>query len=150
MAVQGKKAKEMESMTKKRLVIILVLGLGIVIVASTFAGYRQGQEQSEKTEQKYGLDDTCNRVAQGVRLILAYHRASFSFIGSVENVTDKNIKKVRVKVHLSNGTELGSIEPKNLEPGEKSGVKIEATEQVFEWWMAHVETESGPNCCSQD
>jgi hypothetical protein len=100
-------------------------------------------QEGEESGEKLALTDTYDQVRNGVRLVLAYHRASFSFIGSVENVTDKTIKKVRVEVHLSNGAELGPTEPKDLIPGEKSGIKIEATGHVFEWWKAHAESGSG-------
>jgi hypothetical protein len=124
--------------------------LGFAVSALIFLGFSLNQEEGEESGKTFGLDEICDQVHKGVRLILAYHRASFSFIGSIENVTDKTTKKVRVEVHLSNGTELDPTEPKDLAPGEKSGVKIEATGQVFEWWKAHAESGSGNNCHSLD
>jgi hypothetical protein len=86
--------------------------------------------------------ETYDQVHKGVRLVLAFHNASSSFLGSVENVTDKTVKAVRVEVHLSNGTELGPTEPMDLAKGEKAGIKLEAVGQVFTWWKAHAETGS--------
>jgi len=127
-------------MKRKRWALILLLGF--FLSATVVLGFHNSQEEGEEFGKELGLDEIYDQMRNGVRLVLAYHRASFSFIGSVENVTDKTIKKVRVEVHLSNGAELGPSEPKALEPGEKSGVKIEATGQVFEWWKAHVESSS--------
>ena len=104
------------------------------------AGHTHGQEEEESGE-KLALTDTYDQVHHGIRLVLAYHRASFSFLGSVENVTDKPIKKVRVEVHLSTGAELGPKEPMDLAPGEKSGIKIDATGHVFDWWTTHAESQ---------
>jgi hypothetical protein len=100
------------------------------------------QEESQKPEKTYGLDEIYDQIHDGMRLILAYHRASFSFIGSVENTTDKTIKKVRVEVHLSTGVTLGPTGPKDRATGEKSGIKIEATGHVFEWWRPQLESRS--------
>lgn len=127
-------------MKRKRWAFILLLGF--FFSATVALGFHCSQEEGEESGKELGLDEIYDQVRNGVRLILAYHRASSSFIGSVENVTDKTIKKVRVEVHLSSGAELDPSEPKDLEPGEKSGVKIEASGQVFEWWKAHVESGS--------
>ena len=99
-------------------------------------------EEGEESGEKLALTDTYNHVRKGVRLVLAFHNASSSFIGSIENVTDKTIKSVRVEVHLSTGVELGPTERKDLAPGEKSGVKLEAKGHVFEWWTTHAESGS--------
>ena len=100
-------------------------------------------QEGEESEEKLVLTDTYDQVHHGVRLVLAYHKASSSFIGSVENVTDKTIKKVRVEVHLSTGVELEPTERQDLAPGEKAAIKIEAAGHVFEWWKAHPETGDG-------
>jgi len=100
------------------------------------------QEEGEESGKKLSPTETYDQVHKGVRLVLAFHNASSSFLGSVENVTDKTVKAVRVEVHLSNGTELGPTEPMDLAPGEKAGIKLEALGQVFTWWKAHAETGS--------
>jgi hypothetical protein len=105
------------------------------------AEHTHSQEEEESGE-KLALTDSYNQVRKGVRLVLAYHNASSSFVGSVENVTEKTIKDVRVGVHLSTGVELGPTERKDLAPGEKAGVKLEAKGHVFEWWTTHAESGS--------
>ncbi len=102
----------------------------------------QHSQEGEESGEKLALTDTYDHVRKGVRLVLAFHNASSSFIGSVENVTDKTIKSVRVEVHLSTGVELGPTERMDLAPGEKAGVKLEAKGHVFEWWKAHAESGS--------
>jgi len=99
-------------------------------------------QEEEESGEKLALTDTYDQVRKGVRLVLAYHNASSSFVGSIENITDKTIKDVRVEVHLSTGVELGPTERMDLAPGEKSGVKLEAKGHVFEWWKAHAESGS--------
>jgi len=100
------------------------------------------QEEKEESGKKLSPTETYDHVHNGVRLILAFHNASSSFIGSVENTTERAVKSIRVEVHLSNGTELGPTESMDLAPGEKAGIKLEAVGQVFTWWKAHLETES--------
>jgi len=137
-------------MKKNRKIFLLALGLGFTFLISTALGLSFSQEEGQGQEKRYGLDETYNHVHDGVRLILAYHRASFSFIGSVENITDKAIKKVRVEIQLSNGEELGPTGPNSLDPGEKAGVKIDAAGQVFEWWKAQLLSRSGNKSLSLD
>lgn len=137
-------------MKKNRLAFIFTIGWGLVFMVSTGMGISFDREVKQEEGKEYGLDETYDQVHNGVRLILAYHRASFSFIGSVENITDKKIKKVRVEVHLSNGVELDPTDPKDLAPGEKSGIKIEATGHVFEWWKAQLLSRSGNKSLSLD
>ena len=50
------------------------------------------------------------------RLVLSYDSTSNAFIGNVENTTDTTLRRVRVEVHLSNGTELGPTTPTDLAP----------------------------------
>jgi hypothetical protein len=104
-------------------------------------GEHKHEQEGEESGKKMAINDAYNQVREGVRLILAYHSASSSFVGSVENTTDKIIKNVRVKVHLSTGVELGPTEKIDLGPGEKSGVKLEAEGHVFEWWTTHAESD---------
>jgi len=137
-------------MAKNRRAFILTAGGLLLLWASMGMGISFDQEESQKPEKTYGLDEIHDQIHDGVRLILAYHRASFSFIGSVENVTDKAIKKVRVEVHLSTGVKLGPTEPKALAPGEKSGIKIEATGHVFEWWKPQLESRTASQGHSLD
>ena len=51
------------------------------------------------------------QFAEAPRLILHYDAASNSFKGTVENTTSGVLDRVRIEVHLSNGTELGPTTP---------------------------------------
>jgi len=105
------------------------------------AGEERGEhaEEGEEAGPRISIDGTHDEVRKGVRLILSYDNESSSFIGTVENVTEKTISRVRVEVHLSNGKELGPTKPIDLAPGKKVDVKLSAEGQSFEWWKAHAE-----------
>ena len=55
----------------------------------------------------YDIDYKYDKEKNGVRLILSFDNDKSKFIGSVENVTNKTLEKVRVEIHLSNSKELG-------------------------------------------
>lgn len=114
------------------------------------AGGEQHDEGSEGSESgsegginTLALSETYDEVKNGARLILAYDEQSNSFIGTVENTTSNTLKRVRIEVHLSNGTELGPTTPTDLAPGEKIDVKMPATAQAFDTWVTHAEVGSG-------
>ena len=98
-----------------------------------------GEGEGEEAGPRIEINGTHDEVRKGSRLILSFDKDTSSFIGTVENVSEKTITRVRVEVHLSNGTELGPTEPINLEPGKKVEVKLSAEGQTFEWWKAHAE-----------
>ena len=102
----------------------------------------EGAEEGEESGPQIGLDGTHDEVRKGIRLVLFFDSESSSFVGTVENVSEKTVPKVRVEVHLSNGTELGPIEPVDLAPGKKIEVKLSAVDQTFTWWKAHAEAGS--------
>ena len=91
--------------------------------------------EGEESGTRYGLDDKYDVVRNGARLILSYETESNSFKGTVENTTNEVLKRVRVEVHLSNGTELGPTSPTDLKPGEKIAVNLAATEKEFDGWF---------------
>jgi hypothetical protein len=99
--------------------------------------------EGEEVGPRLAINDTYDTVRKGVRLILAYDSTSSSFIGTVENVTSKTIKSVRVEVHLSNGIELGPTKQIDLASGNKENVKLSAKGQSFNWWKAHPEAGEG-------
>ncbi len=105
------------------------------------AGEGQGEhgEEGEETGPRIAKDGTHDEVRKGVRLILSFDNESSSFIGTVENVTEKTVSRVRVEIHLSNGTELGPTIPIDLAPGKKVDVGLSAEGQSFDWWKAHAE-----------
>ena len=95
--------------------------------------------EGEESGTQYGLDDTYDNVRAGARLIISYDADANEFTGTVENTTADTLTRVRVEVHLSNGTELGPTTPVNLAPGENVDVVLEASDQPFETWSAHPE-----------
>ena len=89
------------------------------------------------------LDETLDEVRGGARLILNYDAASNAFTGRVENTTGSVLRRVRIEVHLSNGTELGPTTPGDLAPGQALAVNLPATAAPFAGWIAHAEVGSG-------
>jgi hypothetical protein len=106
-------------------------------------GHGHHGEEGEESGAQLALNETYNEVRNGARLVLAYDAQSNSFNGTVENTTDKTLKRVRVEVHLSNGKELGPTTPADLNPGQKRRVKLTATSKEFDGWTAHPEVGSG-------
>jgi len=103
-------------------------------------GEEHGEEgEVEEAVPRIAKDGTYNEIRKGSRLILYFDKESSAFIGTVENLTEKTLTRVRIEVHLSNGAELGPTEPIDLEPGKKADVIISAEGQIFEWWKAHAE-----------
>ena len=96
-------------------------------------------EEGEESGTELALNETYDQVRKGARLILAYDAQSNSFNGTVENTTERTLERVRVEVHLSNGTELGPTVPGDLKPGEKRNVTLKATSKRFDGWSAHAE-----------
>ena len=84
-------------------------------------------------------DETFDAVRSGARLILGYDAASNSFNGTVENTTNNVLSRVRIEVHLSNGTELGPTTPVGLAPGQVMAVTLPSTQASFTGWIAHAE-----------
>ena len=89
------------------------------------------------------LNETFDMVRSGARLILNYDAASNAFIGTVENTTNNVLDRVRIEVHLTNGTELGPTTPINLAPGEVAMVILPARAAAFDGWVAHAEVGGG-------
>ena len=88
-------------------------------------------------------DETLVTILSGARLKLEYDTASNSFKGTVENTTSGVLERVRVEVHLSNGTELGPTTPTDLAPGGLLTIDLRATEEPFTGWTAHAEAGGG-------
>ncbi|MHC4273000.1 MAG: hypothetical protein ACYTE6_00890 [Planctomycetota bacterium] len=106
-------------------------------------GGEHGGESGEESDTELALDERYDAVRNGVRLILAYSADSNSFMGTVENTTDRTLRRVRVEVHLSNGIELGPTTPVDLGPGARRAVGLAATDEAFDGWTAHPEVGSG-------
>ncbi len=103
----------------------------------------QRGEEGEESGTMLDLDEKYDDVRNGVRLMLTYDRKSYSFTGTVENITGETLSKVRVEVHLSSERELGPTKSVDLEPGETKEVRLTATSHGFERWTAHPEVGAG-------
>ena len=88
-------------------------------------------------------DETLDAVRSGARLVLSYDAPSNSFKGTVENTTNGVLERVRIEVHLSNGTELGPTTPGDMAPGEVATINLPATQASFTGWTAHAEVGAG-------
>lgn len=102
-----------------------------------------GAGEGEESERQLTLDQVYDEVRKGTHLVLAYNKEANSFTGTVENVSDRTLDRVRVEVHLSNGTELGPSTQVDLQPGEKRLVLLEAKSDDFSTWSTHAEVGSG-------
>ena len=115
---------------------------------SEHSGNGEGGEHSEESDSdedgeesgtQYGLTETYDVVRAGARLILSYDTPSNAFTGTVENTTEDTLRRVRVEVHLSNGTELGPTTPLDLAPRQVTDITLPASNEPFESWSAHPE-----------
>ena len=119
-------------------------------------GEGAGGERSESGGEEgsganaLALNETFDMVRGGARLILNYDAASNAFVGAVENTTNSVLTRVRIEVHLSNGTELGPTTPVDMAPGQVMGVNIPATAAPFTGWTPHAEVGSGEGSESGD
>ena len=88
-------------------------------------------------------DATFDQTRNGARLTMAYDPAGNAFTGTVANTTNGTLDRVRIEVHLDNGTELGPTTPVNLAPGEVMAVNLPSTQAPFTGWVPHAEVGSG-------
>jgi hypothetical protein len=95
--------------------------------------------EGEESGKQYAIDELCDEVRKGTHLLLSYDAEAEAFIGTVENVSKELLDRVRVEVHLSNGTELGPTTQLDLAPGEKRAVELKAKGEEFESWLTHAE-----------
>ena len=102
-----------------------------------------GSDEGEESGDLLALDETYDFVRRGARLILHYDASSNTFVGTVQNTTEGVLNRVRVEVHLSNGTELGPMTPVDLAPDQLVEVSLVATEETFTGWTPHAEVGEG-------
>ena len=111
------------------------------------SGSESGAEGSGGSEEGSGAmlapNETFDMVRAGARLMMNYDAPSNTFIGIVQNTTDSVLNRVRIEVHLSNGTELGPTNPVNMAPGQILGVLLPSTPESFTGWVAHAEVGGG-------
>ncbi len=107
-------------------------------------GSESGSSGSEEASANMlAPDETFDTVRSGARLIMSYDAASNSFKGTVENTTNSTLTRVRIEVHLSNGTELGPTRPVDMAPGQVYSITMPATQASFTGWTPHAEVGSG-------
>ncbi len=102
-------------------------------------GGSESGEGDEESGTQFELGETFDEVRAGARLVLSYDSDANAFLGTVENTTGATLSRVRVEVHLSNGTELGPTTPVDLAPGQVVDVTLPATSEPFTSWSAHPE-----------
>ena len=108
--------------------------------------HNEGTESAELGEEsgdQYGPNDAYDNVRAGARLVIAYDLTANVFRGTVSNTTGETLSRVRVEVHLSNGTELGPTTPVDLAPDQTAPVTLQATAEPFDSWSAHPEVGGG-------
>ena len=103
----------------------------------------EGGGGEEGSANMLAPDETFDMVRSGARLIMRYDAASNSFTGTVENTTNSVLTRVRIEVHLSNGTELGPTTPIDLASGQTLTVNLPSTQAPFTGWVAHAEVGGG-------
>ena len=111
--------------------------------SGTEGGGESGAADGEEaTANQLAPDETFDMVRSGARLIMNYDNASNAFTGTVENTTSNTLTRVRIEVHLSNGTELGPTIPMDLAPGQTAPITLQSTLASFTGWIAHAEVGS--------
>jgi len=98
-----------------------------------------GDSEGEESGTEFGLDEVYDELREGTHMVLAYDADSKAFKGTVENVSDELLERVRVEVHLSNGTELGPTIQADLKPGEMREVELAVESDDFSSWSTHAE-----------
>jgi len=96
-------------------------------------------EDNEAGATQLARTDTFDEIRSGGRMILKYDSKSNAFVGTVKNTTTSILDRVRVEVHLSNGTELGPTTPTQLQSGGTLEINLPSTEASFLTWSAHAE-----------
>ena len=128
--------------------LFAVLGLGLIGCSSgpESGVYSQSAEagayrytafcESVEPGPDLTLFDTLHFHWAGAQLELSYDFATRAFTGTVENTTEATLRRVRVEVHLSNGTNLNLTNPVDLDPGQTAAIILPARIQTFLLWTA--------------
>ncbi len=101
-----------------------------------------GEGEGEEDGAQLGLNEVYDVERKGTHLILNYDLDENAFTGTVENVSSEMLDRVRVEVHLSNGTELGPTTHVDLKPGELREILLDAGPDDFDGWSTHAEVGS--------
>ena len=126
-----------------RVLVLIVIGLFVVLMSGCSSMNRPYIDlEGIGFSAQFGLNkrsDPVRHVQGGARMILAYDPQSRSIKGHVENTTNQTLKRVRVKVRLSNGVKLGPTRAADLPPGATQEIKFAEIDGDFAGWTAHVE-----------
>ena len=96
-------------------------------------------EGDEESGQQFTKSETYDMTRRGARLILNFDPMTNLFNGTVENTTNTTLNRVRVEIHLSNGTELGPTKPTDIPAGKKIDIILDAAGEAFDTFSAHPE-----------
>lgn len=100
---------------------------------------KHGEGQGEEDGIMLTIDQVYDVVENGSHLVLKYDKEAKAFLGTVENVSEEMLTRIRVEIHLSSGKELGPTTAADLEPGEKREVELIVGDEDFETWSTHAE-----------
>ena len=98
-----------------------------------------GEIGEEESGTMLSPNATLDQNRAGARLLLDYDASANTFVGTVANTTDAMLRRVRVEVHLSTGTELGPTTPVDMAPSDVVPVTLSAQQDSFTGWTAHAE-----------
>ena len=123
--------------------VLIVIGLFVFLMSGCSSMNRPDIDfEGTGFSVQFGLNkrsDPVRHVQGGARMILAYDPQGRSIKGNVENTTNQTLKRVRVKVRLSNGVKLGPTRAADLPPGATQEIKFAEIDGDFSGWTAHVE-----------
>ena len=114
----------------KQLLFFIVFGFLIQSVAA--------QDTSENDVLQLGINETYKGEKNGIKLILAYNHNTSSFVCTAENITDKKLQSINIRVLLSNGSSLGPVVLTDFSVGDTRKISLSDEHQMFSWWMAHI------------
>lgn len=97
------------------------------------------EENIDELGNQLKIDNTYEQEIDGLYVIISYHAPTSSFIGIIENTTNKIISTIKIEIYLSNAVELGPTRAENLQPGETKNISLLAYNQEFKEWSAVVE-----------
>lgn len=129
----------------KKITLIIKTLVSVLLLQFMFVGtclaqeHRDEDNRREENGSQFTKEHVYKNVKNGVELLLQFDETTSSFVGTIENTSEKVVKRARVEVHLSNGIELGPTTPKDIKAGDKIEVKLSANGQVFDTWSTHAE-----------
>ena len=115
----------------------------LVAGCSSDAHFLPWSSDEEESSRWYERTESVEEGRRGVLLKLSFDSTAAAFAGTVENITESALRRVRVEVHLSDGTELGPTAPVDLDPGARAVVHLPAEGHGVQRWTAHAEVGRG-------